>query len=270
VLAPLSPPILTVVTVTKDDPSGLDVTGQSIESQRHARIEWIVVDGSTSSQPRRVRTTSNPLIMVRQIQEPDDGPYDAMNKGLASASGETIVFINSGDRLHDVTTAARLIASYTQRQWAWGYGPVLFVSDQGSQVHFPRYSHWRQVLGLRGLCHQGVVCQTRLLRRVGGFSESAGMVADQAVFAALGSIQAPYKLPFVVADFRLGGMSSTVTPSSLVFGLHQARVQRGRPLAKSALLDVLVARTVCLRFKIPMRLPNSRRQVRLAPGERDA
>ncbi len=87
-------PLLSIVTITKDNPSGFAKTSTSIAAQTFKDFEWVVVDGAV---------------------EPDNGIYDAMNKGLERSRGTYILFLNGGDAFADpetLTLIARHIESF--------------------------------------------------------------------------------------------------------------------------------------------------------------
>lgn len=89
-------PRLTIVTIVKNHQSGLQKTIESVRMQLFRDFEYIAVDGaSTDGTPGVIKENSD--IFSKVISEPDKGIYDAMNKGLAEASGDYIIFMNAGD-----------------------------------------------------------------------------------------------------------------------------------------------------------------------------
>lgn len=91
---------ISVITVVRDSAKALEATIGSISSQRRygADIEYIVVDGA-STDGTVVVAQKYGEVVDKFISEPDQGVYDAMNKGLDVATGEGILFLNAGDRL---------------------------------------------------------------------------------------------------------------------------------------------------------------------------
>lgn len=90
---------VSIVTVVMNDLIGLQRTAESIINQKNSNFEWIIVDGGS---------TDGTLIFANSISKvnkiiygPDNGIYDAMNKGLGAASSEYIIFMNSGDIFYD-------------------------------------------------------------------------------------------------------------------------------------------------------------------------
>jgi len=79
-----------IITITKNDADGLIKTKQSIEYQTYKNYEWVLIDGN---------------------KEPDNGIYDAMNKGIERSKGEFLIFMNGGDEFAS-HTSLELISSY--------------------------------------------------------------------------------------------------------------------------------------------------------------
>jgi putative colanic acid biosynthesis glycosyltransferase len=85
--------LFSIITVTRNNLEGLRRTHVSLRAQSYADYEWIIIDGASSD------GTVNYLegLAARSWSEPDEGIYDAMNKGLARARGDYLLLMNAGD-----------------------------------------------------------------------------------------------------------------------------------------------------------------------------
>ena len=101
-------PKFSIITVTYNAEKVLEDTIQSVISQTYHHIEYIIVDGAskdgTLSIINRYRSRIHTV-----VSEPDKGLYDAMNKGIALASGDYLCFLNAGDCFHEDDTLLSLI-----------------------------------------------------------------------------------------------------------------------------------------------------------------
>lgn len=93
-------PILTLITVTRNDLDGLRRTLQSAALQRGELLEHIVVDGASTDGTVEFLASIDDGAVTRYVSRPDRGIYHAMNRGLSMATGEWVLFLNSGDTLH--------------------------------------------------------------------------------------------------------------------------------------------------------------------------
>jgi glycosyltransferase involved in cell wall biosynthesis len=90
--------LLSIITVCRNRSTDLKLTLESIVGNKSSEIEYIVIDGgSTDGSLELLQSYSS--IVDTLISEPDKGIYDAMNKGLAVASGVWCLFLNAGDIL---------------------------------------------------------------------------------------------------------------------------------------------------------------------------
>jgi glycosyltransferase involved in cell wall biosynthesis len=99
---------ISVITVCFNDRLGLQKTIESVLSQTYTDLEYIIVDGgSTDGTVELVQSyqTHHPIIFR---SEPDQGIYDAMNKGLRLATGAWLNFMNAGDYFYAPTTLAEI------------------------------------------------------------------------------------------------------------------------------------------------------------------
>jgi len=101
-------PLFSIITVTWNAASVIAPTIQSIQRQTSSDYELLIIDGaSTDDTLAIVRQAS--IASLRIFSEPDNGLYDAMNKGIAHARGRYLIFLNAGDAFADETVLARLV-----------------------------------------------------------------------------------------------------------------------------------------------------------------
>jgi putative colanic acid biosynthesis glycosyltransferase len=87
-------PLFSIITVSKDNKAGFQQTRESVKLQSFNKFEWIIIDGGSTD------GTLDELDKERGwVSEPDQGPYDAMNNGMAKAKGDYLLFLNAGDTL---------------------------------------------------------------------------------------------------------------------------------------------------------------------------
>ncbi len=94
--SPASLPLVSIITVCRNAAATLDACLQSVADQRYAPIEHIVIDGASTDGTAAILDRRRDRLAV-VASEPDRGLYDAMNKGVARARGEFIIFLNADD-----------------------------------------------------------------------------------------------------------------------------------------------------------------------------
>lgn len=153
---------ISVVTVTYNANQCVEKTIQSIVGQTYDNLEYLVIDGGSTDGTQRIVEKYAERIAVF-VSEKDQGIYDGMNKGIASATGDYLLFMNAGDYFADedvVKDVARFISSEATDADAV-YGDTLNELEYGT---YPvRYD--AALLGTK-MCvsHQAIFVRTELLR----------------------------------------------------------------------------------------------------------
>lgn len=98
---------LSIITVTYNNSQGLERTIKSIEKQTCKDFEYIIVDGSSNDNSLEIIKKYEKCIS-KWISEPDNGIYNAMNKGVKIANGDYCLFMNSGDELYSENTVENI------------------------------------------------------------------------------------------------------------------------------------------------------------------
>jgi Glycosyl transferase family 2/Glycosyl transferases group 1 len=96
-------PLITVVTVVRNNAPGLVKTFQSVFSQTFGNFEYVVIDGNSTDETSRVIKLYESSI-DSHLSENDTGPYDAMIKGARLAKGRYVIYMNAGDEFAEITS----------------------------------------------------------------------------------------------------------------------------------------------------------------------
>lgn len=178
----VSRPVFTVITVTYNAGTTIERTLQSVAEQTLNDVEHLIVDGcshDTTMQhiqryvENNADTQSEHIISF--IREPDDGLYDAMNKGLQAAKGEYVLFLNAGDKLHEAKTleqAAALLDNYNpSRKPAVLYGETDLVDNEGRflrhrRLQAPEILTYKSFLSGMMVCHQSFYVRADVARHL--------------------------------------------------------------------------------------------------------
>ena len=177
--AAVAAPKITVATVVYNGVAAVARTIDSTLAQDHPDVEIVVIDGGSNDGTQAVVARYGPAIDCF-VSEPDRGIYDAMNKALARATGEYIVFMNCGDVFAGagaLTSAARALRAGTEQ--------VVFGAWKRREAD-GRIVDRRPSLA-RGLFnHQAIVYSRSLHRQFGSYLAIRGLTtADYLFFASV-------------------------------------------------------------------------------------
>lgn len=185
----MSNPILSIITINRNNAEGLRKTIESVLSQDvsdKTQIEYIIIDGaSTDNSVEIIKSFENnqsyKFQITKWISEPDSGIYNAMNKGIKMATGEYCLFLNSGDYLVDqnvlnnsisLSLKTSIVAGKLQVNLKNGKFGVVTPDKQISLNTFYRQS----------LPHQSTFIQTKLFEKYNFYDENYSLAADWKFF----------------------------------------------------------------------------------------
>ena len=190
-------PKVTVITVCRNNKAALEKTIHSVLCQQYDALDYLVIDGASTDGTVTLLSTEKGL---RWISEPDNGIYDAMNKGIMMADGEWIIFMNAGDTFASEDTLQKVFS--VEREADIIYGDVI-KNGSVKQAEPPHNSH------RMFFCHQSALVRTDCLRE-NLFDTRHKMSAD---FKQMKQLYHKGKrflqLPFPIADFDTSGISNT-------------------------------------------------------------
>lgn len=193
-----SQPLVTVVTVCRNNLPALQVTMQSVAEQTYANIEYLIIDGASTDGTAQMLAEYQGRLS-RWISEPDKGIYDAMNKAIGMATGDWIIFMNAGDTFASSDVLSRVFSCSHEVDVI--YGDVV----KGEQLKYAEPPHNAHRMYF---CHQSALVRTECLRQY-PFDTRHRMSADFKQMKMLFLSGHHFlQLPFAIARFDTTGISN--------------------------------------------------------------
>lgn len=220
-------PKLSVVTVVYNNVAHIERTLLSVIGQTYSNIEYIVIDGLSNDGTMDIIQKYADKIH-RIISEKDKGIYDAMNKGLTIATGQYVIFMNSGDEFYAQDTVEKVFA--TEPDGDIYYGETEIIDGQGQSMgqrrhKAPQKFTWRGFnLGM-SISHQAIYIRRSLLEP---YDPRYQLSADiDWIIKAAKKAKKIVNTRIYVAKYLFGGMSKKKHKQSLVERFHIMREHYG-------------------------------------------
>ncbi len=171
-------PKVSIITVVYNNASSIERCIESVLNQTYPNIEYIVIDGGSDDGTLDViRQWSDGIDTL--VSEPDAGIFDAMNKGLALATGEIIAFLNSDD--YYLRDAVYLSVRNLLKSGAdLSYAGMHFANEANHVVLADECRAWNPSLLIQGIPggHETIFARRKCYDSVGNFDLSFSLAAD--------------------------------------------------------------------------------------------
>ncbi|MFD2598143.1 glycosyltransferase family 2 protein [Sphingobacterium corticis] len=200
-------PTISIITIVYNNVRDIAYTLTSVAEQTYLNIEYIVVDGASTDGTLDVIHEYDRIIDVL-ISEKDKGIYDAMNKGLVKATGDYVLFLNSGDTLFATDTLQTIIERGNNADII--YGETKLVNEQreivGNRRHkAPKHFDWQSFRYGMNICHQAIYVRRSIAPAYDTTYQLSADI-DWVIRAAKQAKTTQYVDAFV-ARYLVGGMS---------------------------------------------------------------
>ena len=219
-----------IITINFNHKIGLQKTFDSVFSQTSMDFEYLVIDGQSTDGSKEL-IEDNVEKISYWISEADSGVYHAMNKGIRKATGEYLLFLNSGDHFINETILETMSTELDETDIV--YGDIFLIeSDTKSWTgHYPsRVSFQHFVEG--SLPHPASFIKRTIFDRVGLYDESLKIVADWKFFLdAICRFNVSYKhIDTTISVFYLNGLSSLEKNQALLQQEKQSVFMKDYPM----------------------------------------
>ena len=153
-------PKFSIITITYNAATTIEPTLQSVLSQTYTNYEYLLIDGG-SKDDTVAKAKASGIEFAHIVSEPDNGLYDAMNKGIALATGDYLCFLNAGDAFYTPVTLQTIANAAMAEETLPDvlYGETAEVDDERNFVRMrrlqvPKELTWRSFKNGMMVCHQ--------------------------------------------------------------------------------------------------------------------
>lgn len=132
---------ISIITVCYNSATTIEKTIVSVANQTYKNIEYIIVDGN--SKDNTIPIINKHIVKISKwISEPDKGLYDAMNKGIAMATGDLIGILNSDDTFNSDTVVEEIASFHIQNNIDASIGNIIQHRESGKIVRLYSSKKW--------------------------------------------------------------------------------------------------------------------------------
>lgn len=153
---------VSIITVTYNNVANLRKTVESVISQQYRNKEFVIIDGGSTDNTREYLVESQNQIDV-WISESDRGIYDAMNKGSKKATGEWIIFLNSGDVFSNDNVLENIFSADIPKEIDVIYGDTVYSYGKEEYREFRKSKELRDFWKGLVTSHQSFIIRKRIM-----------------------------------------------------------------------------------------------------------
>lgn len=241
---------VTIITVVLNGQNTIEDCIQSVLSQSHPDLEYIIIDGgSIDSTLEKIHTYGDQI--TKFISEPDMGIYDAMNKGIRLASGEIVGILNSDDVYCDSNVISQIVNEFAKVDVESVFADLVYV-DRGDLEKVKRYYrsasfHVNKFAYGWMPAHPTFFVKRTIYEKYGLFNTDYKIAADYELlvrFLYKNKVSYNY-IPKVLVRMRTGGVSTKNIKSNWILNREIVRACKENGI-KSSMIKVL--------FKYPRKI----------------
>jgi glycosyltransferase involved in cell wall biosynthesis len=204
---------VSIITATYNSAETIQDTLTCIQNQTYPNIEHIIVDGNSTDETLQI-IRANGNRVSKLISEPDSGLYDAMNKGIAMATGDIVGILNSDDFYQHDRVIERVVQTLQEEGTDTVYGDLQYVDAENTNkvIRYWKAGSFKRRRFRFGwmLPHPTFFIRRELYDQYGSFNLDLRIAADYEFMIRLlysNKVSASY-IPEVLVRMRTGGNSN--------------------------------------------------------------
>ena len=222
---------ISIITVCYNSEEHLQETIESVLKQSYHNIEYIVVDGGSKDKTLDIIKSYHGKIN-HWISEPDNGIYDALNKGIRMATGDVVGIINSDDYFHRSDAIEKVAECLKENKAESVFADIIFVQRENPEKHVRYYSSrsfkpWKMRFGFMP-AHPTFFTYKRNFEKYGFYDTSFKIAGDFEIMVRMflkHKVSFQY-IPMDMMKMRTGGVSTRSLKSTFIINKENLKALR--------------------------------------------
>ena len=202
---------VSIITVCLNASKTIESTIASVLNQSYSNIQYIIIDGfSNDNSMNIINNYKNKISII--VSEPDNGLYDAINKGIAIANGDVVGILNADDIFFDNSTVENITKYFKDENTMSVIGDIAFLNEQKQIIRNYSSKFWSPFLFRFGVMppHPSFYCRRDLFVKYGNYRTNFKIAADFELLLRLLKIN---KIPYqymhkIIVLMKPGGLST--------------------------------------------------------------
>lgn len=199
---------VTILTVAYNSEATIAKTIESVLNQTYSCLEYIILDGDSEDGTVRIAEKyknrfEDKAIDYKIVSEPDEGMYDALNKGIKMASGALIGSINADD-WYESEFVQQMVAHYEQDKYDIAWGSIVIHKKSGNMIKKAKNGKLKTT---SGFCHPAMCATKDVLIEIPYANRQMDDDFDM-LLRAFRLDKKVYTYPEVLSNYSFGGMST--------------------------------------------------------------
>ena len=169
---------VSIITISFNTENTIGNTLKSVEGQSYKNIEHIIIDGGSKDNTLEICNSFSHISKI--ISEPDNGVYDAFNKGLELVTGDVVGFLNADDVFFNENSVQEIANIFLNNETDIVYGNLDYVNKEGKVIR-----NWTSRPYEKGLvkkawmpAHPTFYCKKEVYDLLGGYNDSFKIGGD--------------------------------------------------------------------------------------------
>ena len=169
---------VSIITISFNAKATIEKTLQSVANQSYENIEHIIIDGNSNDNTIDICKSYSYISKI--LSEPDNGVYDAFNKGIKLATGDVIGFLNADDTFNNENSIQDIVDAFSNNETDIVYGNLDYINKESKVIR-----NWISRPYEKGLmkkawmpAHPSFYCKKEVYNRLGTYNDSFKVAGD--------------------------------------------------------------------------------------------